>query len=395
MEVRLTADLCPTRSLGIVTEKMIDEWEAMLRNPRDQFIIRAIFEGISGNHFEDLISLKTSAIDPGHHTIEISDTRMINVSDHLCDLAMQAASTSTYHGADRDWKLSGDIEDVIKFAEDIKPKDALGKEREINSFLSRFFNHIAACGLSVEAITVGGKIHFINTRCKDLGITAPKYLDEHIEDLNTQYGDHTIKMTFLKAYGDFLHMPDNATKNVEVSVPERFFDIAFIKQDNDFVYNDAGEKIKWEKARLPEYSTKHSAGADFFCAEEVTIPSIWKLGAQCVVSQTPIKPTMVHTGIKAKMPEDEVLYIMNRSGGPKKGLVLANSIGVIDADYYGCEATDGEVMFAFYNFLPFDITIKVGDKIGQGVFHKMLRATNAPVSDATRIGGFNSTGNTN
>jgi dUTP pyrophosphatase len=178
----------------------------------------------------------------------------------------------------------------------------------------------------------------------------------------------------------------------------RFFEVAFKKKDNNFILDNDGNKVKWENAKIPEYSTKHSAGADFFCAEEVTIPSIWKEMFKniFVTGKEPVqaKPTMVHTGIKVHMPEDEVLYIMNRSGGPKKGLVLANSVGVIDADYYGCDATDGEIMFAFYNFLPFEITIKVGDKIGQGMFHKMLRAENdGIVNDTERTGGFNSTGN--
>lgn len=162
----------------------------------------------------------------------------------------------------------------------------------------------------------------------------------------------------------------------------RYFEVAFKKENGKAV-------DVWKNARIPEYSTRNSAGADFFCAEEVTIPSIWKMVFKNII----VKPTMVHTGIKAHMPEDEVLYIMNRSGGPKKGLILANNIGVIDADYYGCEENDGEIMFAFYNFFPFDITIQVGDKIGQGVFHKKLRAENAIQSNNERTGGFNSTGN--
>ncbi len=179
---------------------------------------------------------------------------------------------------------------------------------------------------------------------------------------------------------------------------QRFFEVAYKKKDNDFVKDEKGNKVKWENAKIPEYSTKYAAGADFFCAEEVKIPSIWTEMFKNIFANgkepVQVKPTMVHTGIKAKMQEDEVLYIMNRSGGPKKGLVLANSIGVIDADYYGCDATDGEIMFGFYNFLPFEITIKVGDKIGQGVFHKFLRAENdGAVKDVERTGGFNSTGN--
>ena len=48
-------------------------------------------------------------------------------------------------------------------------------------------------------------------------------------------------------------------------------------------------------------------------------------------------------------------------------------------------------MFAFYNFLPFDVTIKKGDKIGQGVFQKFLRPDNARIADVVRSGGIGST----
>ena len=56
------------------------------------------------------------------------------------------------------------------------------------------------------------------------------------------------------------------------------------------------------------------------------------------------------------MGEDEVLILANRSSNPgKKGLILANSIGVIDSDYYGNPDNDGHIMFAFYNIKEEDI----------------------------------------
>lgn len=174
-------------------------------------------------------------------------------------------------------------------------------------------------------------------------------------------------------------------------------------------------------AQLPEYQTAKSAGADFFCAEEVVIPSIWH-GVFHVVSEwsahvirgigrvvagksfdedmkntlnKQFSPTLIHTGIKASMEEDEVLDLFNRSSNPKKiGLVLANGVGVVDADYYNNTDNDGEIMFAFYNFKPWNVTIKVGDRIGQGVFSKFYRPTvGLRVKDVERVGGIGSTDN--
>lgn len=132
---------------------------------------------------------------------------------------------------------------------------------------------------------------------------------------------------------------------------------------------------------LPKRSTKNSAGYDIEAAEDCTIPS-FKLGQ---------KPTLVKTGIKAYMESDEVLILANRSSNPgKKGLILANSIGVIDSDYYGNPDNDGHIMFAFYNIKEEDIEIKKGERIGQGIFQKYLTVDDDN-AEGKRAGGFGST----
>ena len=132
---------------------------------------------------------------------------------------------------------------------------------------------------------------------------------------------------------------------------------------------------------LPIRTTKHSAGYDIEAAEDTIIPS-FKKG---------IKPTLVKTGLKAYMAEDEVLILANRSSNPgKKGLILANSIGVVDSDYYGNPDNDGHIMFAFYNIKEEDIEIKKGDRIGQAIFQKFLVADNDN-AEGQRQGGFGST----
>ena len=132
---------------------------------------------------------------------------------------------------------------------------------------------------------------------------------------------------------------------------------------------------------IPVRKTKFSAGYDIEAAEDCIIPS-FKKG---------MKPTLIKTGLKAYMGEDEVLILANRSSNPgKKGLILANSIGVIDSDYYGNPDNDGHIMFAFYNIKDEDIEIKKGDAIGQGIFQKFL-ITDGDISTGERTGGFGST----
>ena len=132
---------------------------------------------------------------------------------------------------------------------------------------------------------------------------------------------------------------------------------------------------------LPIRKTKGAAGYDIEAAED------------CVIE--PFKPgdnpTLVKTGLKAYMPEDEYLMLCNRSSNPKKkGLVMANSVGIIDADYYGNPDNDGAIMFAFYNVKNETVTIKKGEAIGQGIFMKYLTVDDDK-ADGVRTGGFGST----
>ena len=132
---------------------------------------------------------------------------------------------------------------------------------------------------------------------------------------------------------------------------------------------------------LPVRKTKYSAGYDIEAAEDCIIPS-FKKG---------MKPTLVKTGLKAYMMEDEVLILANRSSNPgKRGLILANSIGVVDSDYYGNPDNDGHIMFAFFNIKDEDVEIKKGDAIGQGIFQKFL-TVDEDLAEGERMGGFGST----
>lgn len=138
----------------------------------------------------------------------------------------------------------------------------------------------------------------------------------------------------------------------------------------------------WEDKdiHLPIRKTKHAAGYDVEAAEDVIIPA-FKLGQ---------KPTLIPTGLKAYCQEDEFYMLVNRSSGPKKGLVMSNSIGIIDADYYENESNDGHFYFQYYNILDHDIEIKKGDTIGQVIFQKYLIVDN-DCADGVRKGGFGST----
>lgn len=169
---------------------------------------------------------------------------------------------------------------------------------------------------------------------------------------------------------------------------------------------------------LPSRSTKYSAGYDFEVAEDTIIPSYPSCWDKLIQMQTyaetnfkdkepytfdeiatlskiaEAKPTLVPTGIKCKLDEDTYLQLSVRSSCPLKSwLILANGIGIIDADYYGNDSNDGHIMFQIINLSPYDIKLKKGDKIGQGVILHYDKVENDN-SEGERSGGFGSTSET-
>lgn len=136
-----------------------------------------------------------------------------------------------------------------------------------------------------------------------------------------------------------------------------------------------------KKINLPVRKTKFSAGYDVEAAEDICIMP-FKFGD---------KPTLVPTGLKAYCADDEYFMLLNRSSNPfKKGLVLANSVGIIDKDYYGNPDNDGHFYFAYYNFFKEPLYIKKGDVIGQVIFQKYLLVDD-DVASGERLSGFGST----
>lgn len=165
------------------------------------------------------------------------------------------------------------------------------------------------------------------------------------------------------------------------------------------IINDYANQVN-----LPTRATKGAAGYDFEAAADTVIPSIWKIGVLTVLNEVlfhkknsetdskKIKPTLVPTGIKAYMNEDEYLQLCNRSSNAyKRFLSLANGVGIIDSDYYGNADNEGHIQFLFINFGLTDQCIKKGERIGQGIFLPFLKA-DQDVESSQRTGGFGSSG---
>lgn len=128
---------------------------------------------------------------------------------------------------------------------------------------------------------------------------------------------------------------------------------------NDMVMKTRGFEVVDDKHRkhlnvdiqIPKRGTKNSAGYDICTPVKIIIPA----GG---ISEA------IQTDIKAYMLEDEVLEIYPRSSlGFKKGLMLINTVGIIDSDYYSNKDNDGNIGFKLKNLTDKEVIIEAGEKI--------------------------------
>ena len=99
------------------------------------------------------------------------------------------------------------------------------------------------------------------------------------------------------------------------------------------------------------------------------------------------------TGVKCELNPGTYLELSVRSSTPLKNwLILANGVGVIDADYYNNESNEGEIFLQLINLSPYNLQIKKGEAIGQGIIKNYLTVDN-DVCGGKRTGGFGSTSN--
>ena len=139
------------------------------------------------------------------------------------------------------------------------------------------------------------------------------------------------------------------------------------------------EKVSgYEYVNFPKRKTKQSAGYDIESAVNVVI--------------TPGETKLIPTGLKAYMCENEWLGIYIRSSiAVKYGIILANSVAVIDSDYYNNPDNEGHIMLPIRNVSGMPYTVKKGDRIAQGIFHQYYKV-DGDSADGSRTGGIGSTG---
>ena len=169
---------------------------------------------------------------------------------------------------------------------------------------------------------------------------------------------------------------------------------------------------------MPQRGTSVSAGYDLVVAEDIVLPPYEFLSQKirdhlyenkritdfngfvkpltldemaATTKELKTKVTLVSTGMKCHLEPNQYLQLSVRSSTPlKHWIILANSVGIIDADYYNNPDNEGEIFAQLINLAPFAIQLKRGDKVVQGIICN-YGVTDNDAASGDRLGGFGST----
>lgn len=155
----------------------------------------------------------------------------------------------------------------------------------------------------------------------------------------------------------------------------RYFEKISFKQFKKDIIDD--RKI-YEQYNLPKRQTKNSAGYDFESILEFTLK--------------PNESKKIPLGVKVNMNSDEMLMIVVRSSlGFKHNIRLCNQVGIVESDYYNNIDNEGHIFIKLCNEGTEDFSVKIGDRLCQGIFVKFLTIDNEEEIEKTRISGIGST----
>ena len=158
----------------------------------------------------------------------------------------------------------------------------------------------------------------------------------------------------------------------------KFARVSFNQFKKDMVkFEFSEEELKkiYDNIKLPARATKYSAGYDFFLPFDINLKANESIA--------------IPSGIRAKIDPSWVLQIYPRSGlGFKYQLSLANTVGIIDADYYNNPDNEGHIFIKLQNESEKELEFKKGDSLVQGIFMKYLITDNDKPINESRSGKY-------
>lgn len=195
---------------SIVTRETLYKWFNELQNPSDAFIMLALFEGIKGKEFCEIVNLKMS--DFSGNKVKLCTGRELIVSDKLVELAKKTDETLEYYavkaGSLKTYRLEDEGYIIKNFHNCESAVSDFQRGRRIYTKLIRSFEYLGVAEwMKPNSLVESGKIEYINTRSKELGITGKEFIySEYASEImhRYEYNMPRLRAPYYSKFGEYL-----------------------------------------------------------------------------------------------------------------------------------------------------------------------------------------------
>lgn len=195
-------------NMKIVTRKTILNWTDQLPNPKDQFVLLGLFEGLKGKDFCELSKLRPENIKGNIATL--CTGREIKLSDRLLKIISDCIVEDKYYS------ISGNGTKVMPLVDKgFVIKDYPNARGDVSDFqlgrkiynsITRILNYFDVLNfMTANSIAESGKLHMIKERAKELSLSCKDYIySKHIEEVEKKFNSKIVRSIFWLKYEDYL-----------------------------------------------------------------------------------------------------------------------------------------------------------------------------------------------
>ena len=195
---------------SIVTRETLYGWFNELENPSDAFVMLALFEGIKGKEFCEIVNLRMS--DFFGDKVKLCTGRELIVSNKLVELARKTDETLEYYavkaGSVRTSPLLDEGYIIKNYSNCESSASDFYRGRRIYNKLLRSFEYLGVAEwMKPNSLTESGKIEYINTRSKELGISGKEFIySEYASEIEQKYDYNMqrLRAPYYKKFGEYL-----------------------------------------------------------------------------------------------------------------------------------------------------------------------------------------------
>lgn len=196
----------------ILSRKEVEDLASGMDNPSDRALLLGLYEGIKGDNFNQLWSLKDSDVDAVNNKINVLRSnqykRLLAYSHELCQYAKESAESSVYYLTDKNGKereMKMQPSDMV-FKEQPNAGDGASDFRKGRRIYTKLIKILKGNGLgylNANDIYNSGLLDFINRGSEKYEVSRKDYVRQHMDEITTYYDRKIQASALFHGYPDF------------------------------------------------------------------------------------------------------------------------------------------------------------------------------------------------